>query len=141
MAAFKRHAALNFWRGEELRGGPSSDEAMGQFGRLTGVEDLPPDAELDAIIREAAELTRQAPSPRKAKAAKPQPAIHPEFAEALERSPKAKATLDSFPPSARRDYCEWISSAKQVSTRANRITTAIEWLCEGKRRNWKYEKC
>jgi uncharacterized protein YdeI (YjbR/CyaY-like superfamily) len=67
--------------------------------------------------------------------------LHPEFAEALSRAPKAKATLDSFPPSARRDYFEWISEAKQDATRSKRIATAIEWLTEGKRRHWKYQNC
>jgi uncharacterized protein YdeI (YjbR/CyaY-like superfamily) len=55
--------------------------------------------------------------------------------------PKARAALDSFPPSAKRDYLEWISDAKQDATRAKRIATAVEWLSEGKRRNWKYENC
>ena len=142
MAAFKAHAALNFWRGQELRGDEANADAMGQFGRLQSVDDLPPDDELDALIREAAELSGSAPAPRKVKH-EPRPAaeMHPEFAAALEASPKAKAVLEAFPPSARRDYLEWIAEAKQDATRAKRIATAVEWLAEGKRRNWKYEKC
>lgn len=142
MAAFKNHAALNFWRGQELRGGAASSEAMGQFGRLAALDDLPPDAELDRLIAKAAQLSSTAPAPRKPRAApKPEPALHPEFAAALDRAPSAKATLDAFPPSARRDYLEWVAEAKQDATRAKRIATALEWLAEGKRRNWKYEKC
>ncbi|HVL78042.1 MAG TPA: YdeI/OmpD-associated family protein [Sphingomicrobium sp.] len=141
MAAFKQHAALNFWRGQELRGSAAEADGMGQFGKLTSLDDLPPDEELDALIRQAAELTKTAPAPRKTKHP-PKPAeLHPEFAAALDRAPKAKATLDSFPPSAKRDYLEWIAEAKQDSTRQKRIATAIEWLSEGKRRNWKYERC
>ena len=41
MAAFKAHAALNFWRGQELRGDEANADAMGQFGKLTSVDDLP----------------------------------------------------------------------------------------------------
>jgi uncharacterized protein YdeI (YjbR/CyaY-like superfamily) len=67
--------------------------------------------------------------------------MHPEFAEALAATPKAKAALDGFSPSAQRDYLEWISNAKQDATRRKRIATAIEWLSEGKRRHWKYENC
>ena len=59
----------------------------------------------------------------------------------MRRTPKAKAALDGFPPSAQRDYLEWISDAKQDATRQKRIATAIEWLSEGKRRHWKYESC
>ena len=142
MAAFKAHAALNFWRGQEIRGDKASADAMGQFGKLTSVDDLPPDEEFDALIREAAALARTAPAPRKAKhAPKPAPGMHPEFAAALAKAPKAKAALDGFPPSAQRDYLEWIAEAKQDATRAKRIATAVEWLSEGKRRHWKYQSC
>ena len=142
MAAFKHHAALNFWRGQELRGDAANADAMGQFGKLKSVADLPPDAELDRLILEAAELARSAPAPRKVKhEPKPPPELHADFAAALDRAPNAKAALDSFPPSAQRDYFEWISEAKQDSTRAKRIATAIEWLGEGKRRHWKYQNC
>jgi uncharacterized protein YdeI (YjbR/CyaY-like superfamily) len=142
MAAFKAHAVANFWRGQELRGEQANSDAMGQFGKLASVEDLPPDQELDALIRKAAELTASAPAPRKVKhAPKAPPKLHPEFAAALKAAPKAKATLDGFPPSARRDYLEWVAEAKQDATRAKRIATSIEWLNEGKRRHWKYQNC
>jgi len=141
-AAFKAHTALNFWRGQELQSSHDGVGAMGQFGKIKAVDELPANAELDRLIREAAELAKSAPAPRKAKSApKPAPELHPQFAAALSRAPKAKATLESFPPSAQRDYFEWISEAKQDSTRQKRIATAIEWLSEGKRRHWKYQDC
>jgi uncharacterized protein YdeI (YjbR/CyaY-like superfamily) len=138
-AAFKEHAAVNFWRGQEL-GLAREEGAMGQLGKLKNVADLPPN--LDELIAKAEELAQSAPAPRKAKhAPKPVPQLHPDFAKALAKAPKAKAVLDSFPPSAQRDYLEWISEAKQESTRAKRIATAVEWLTEGRRRHWKYEGC
>ena len=141
-AAFKAHTALNFWRGQELNSSHDSVGAMGQFGRIESLDELPPDAELDRLIREAAELAKSAPAPRKPKhAPKPLPEMHPEFAKALEETPKAKLVLDGFSPSAQRDYFEWIGEAKQEATRAKRISTAIEWLSEGKRRHWKYQNC
>ena len=141
-AAFKAHAALNFWRGQELESSHSSVGAMGQFGRLRSVGDLPKDSELDRLILEAAELAKSAPAPRKAKHPPRAPAeLHPEFASALNESPAAKAALESFPPGARREYVDWIAEAKQDATRKKRIATAIQWLAEGKRRNWKYESC
>ena len=141
-AAFKAHVALNFWRGQELESSHASVGAMGQFGRIESLEQLPADAELDRLIREAAELSKNAPAPRKAKTApKLPPELHPEFAAALDKAPNAKAVLDSFPPSAQRDYFEWIAEAKQDATRQKRIVTAIEWLSEGKRRHWKYQNC
>jgi len=141
-AAFKAHLALNFWRGQELRGDGANADAMGQFGKIKSLADLPPDKEFDRLIREAADLAKSAPAPRKTKhAPKPAPELHPEFAAALAKAPEAKAVLDSFPPSAQRDYFEWIADAKQDATRQKRIATAIEWLGEGKRRHWKYQNC
>ena len=138
-AAFKEHAAVNFWRGQEL-GLAREEGAMGQLGKLKSPADLPPN--LDELIAKAAELAQSAPAPRKTKhAPKPAPQLHSDFAKALANAPKAKAVLDSFPPSAQRDYLEWISEAKQDSTRAKRIATAVEWLTEGRRRHWKYEGC
>ena len=142
MAAFKAHAALNFWRGQELSGGEAEGDAMGQFGKIATVADLPSDAELDRLIREAAALAKTAPAPRKVKHEPKAPAeLHPEFAAALDSAPAAKATLEAFPPGARRDYLDWIAEAKQDATRQKRIATAIEWLSEGKKRHWKYESC
>jgi uncharacterized protein YdeI (YjbR/CyaY-like superfamily) len=139
-AAFKAHVALNFWRGQELRGDGANADAMGQFGKIKSLDELPGGAELDRLIRNAADLAKSAPAPRKAKhEPKPAPELHPAFAAALAKAPEAKAALDGFPPSARRDYLEWIAEAKQDATRDKRIATAIEWLSEGKRRNWKYE--
>ena len=138
-AAFKAHASVGFWRGQEL-GMERKDEGMGQLGKLTSVDDLPPN--LDELIATAVELSATAPAPRKSKhEPKPPPEMHPEFAAALAKSPKAKATLDGFPPSAQRDYLEWIAEAKQDATRAKRIADAVQWLSEGKRRHWKYENC
>jgi uncharacterized protein YdeI (YjbR/CyaY-like superfamily) len=140
-AAFKAHAALNFWRGQELKGEATSPDAMGQFGKLKSVDDLPPDTELDGLIREAGELAKSAPAPRKTKqGAKPAFEMHPEFAAALKHAPKAQATFDAFAPSCQREYLEWIAEAKRDETRAKRIATTIEWLSEGKKRNWKYER-
>jgi uncharacterized protein YdeI (YjbR/CyaY-like superfamily) len=141
-AAFKTHTALNFWRGQELRGDSANAEAMGQFGKIRSISELPSDAELDRLIREAAELAKSAPAPRKPKhAPKPPPEIHPELAAALDKVPKAKAAFEQFAPSHRREYLEWIAEAKRDETRQKRIATTIEWLTEGKKRNWQYEKC
>lgn len=115
---------------------------MGQFGKIKSLGKLPEDVELDRLICEAAELSRSAPAPRKIKHdPKPAPEMHPEFAAALAGAPKSKATLEAFPLSAQRDYFEWISEAKQDSTRQKRTATAVEWLSEGKRRHWKYQDC
>jgi uncharacterized protein YdeI (YjbR/CyaY-like superfamily) len=139
-AAFKAHAALNFWRGGEIAGGEAKAGAMGQFGKLETVDDLP--ANLDELIVEAAALSAAPPAPRMPKTvAKPALEMHPDFEAALVVNSAARATLHGFSPGARRDYIEWVAEAKQDATRAKRISTAIEWLAEGKKRHWKYENC
>jgi len=141
-AAFKAHTALNFWRGQELESSHSSVGAMGQFGKIRSVDELPSNDEFDRLIREAAELAANVPAARKAKhPPKPPAELHPDFAAALDKSPPARANLEASPPSCRREYLDWVAEAKQDATRQKRIATAIEWLAEGKRRNWKYESC
>lgn len=137
-AAFKQHAAVNFWRGAEL-GLSRSGGAMGQLGKLTSVDDLPKD--LDAMIAKAFDVSAVPAAPKPKRAPKPMPDLHPDFAAALDKAPKAKAIMDAFPPSCRREYLEWIAEAKQDATRQKRVASAIEWLSQGKRRNWKYENC
>jgi hypothetical protein len=143
MAAFKAHATFGLWRGKELVPGGGDDSAMGQFGCLTTVKDLPPKRQLVALVRKAAALNESgAPRPRKPAAKKkPEPKPSPAFAAALAANRKATATFAAFPPSHRREYVDWIDEAKREQTRARRIAQAIEWLAEGKSRHWKYADC
>src|ERR1700756_3794792 len=56
MAAFKAHCSLGFWKGgrpiAEEAAGPR-DKAMGQFGRIESLADLPKTAALRKLIVEA----------------------------------------------------------------------------------------
>ena len=143
MAAFKAHATFGFWQAKLVVGQTGRErEAMGSFGRLTRVEDLPDEATMAALIRKAMTLVdtgEKAPRPVK----HPKPALEtpPDLLEALAANEAARATFDDFPPSARRDYLDWLAGAKQPETRAKRLAQAVEWMVEGKRRHWKYEQC
>ena len=129
-------------RDEVLRENARREDSMGNLGRITGLSDLPDDAQIIAWNREAMVLNDQgAKLPRAAKAAKPDIAIPTEFSDALAADAAAQRTFDALSPSCRREYLEWISEAKTAPTRHKRITQSIEWLREGKRRNWKYESC
>jgi len=138
LGAFKAHASLVLWKMGEPTG--REEEGMGQFGRLTSLDDLPDDAELIRIIQATARARAEPAPPRPKKAPRPQLPVPDELAAALDQAPAAKATFDGFPPSHRRDYCEWIGEAKRPETRAARVAQAIEWLAEGKPRHWKYQK-
>jgi hypothetical protein len=135
MVAFKAHASFGFWEH-----GAAAGETVEQFDRIAGFADLPDAAAFEALVRAAAArlATGERPKrpPRQPRAALEVPA---ELAAALAQDVQAQVTFDAFPPSARRDYCEWIGEAKRPETKARRIAEAVAQLREGKRRNWKYE--
>lgn len=141
MAAFKAHATFGFWHRQELKTGKEGS-AMGQYGRIESLDDLPDAATLERQVREAMALTDSgAPPKRAAKPPKPELSVPPELAEALAGDEAASATFDAFTPGNRREYVEWIAEAKRPETKAKRVAEAVSWMREGKRRNWKYENC
>ena len=142
MAAFKQHATFGFWRGSLVVGeGNEQMSGMGQFGRLTQVDDLPPRKEMEALVRKAMKLTEEGVKPPRNKHKKEPFSVPQDLKAALDQNPRAAATFDGFPPSAQREYVEWITESKRDETRTKRLAQAVEWMAEGKRRNWKYETC
>ena len=141
MAAFKAHATFGLWEVGDMLGETTSQKAMGQFGRIESVGDLPPEQELKAIVRRAADRAEQGPNPRPKKAPKPELDTPPDLESALDSNPAARTTFDGFSPSGRREYVEWVVEAKRPETRAKRIAQAVDWMAEGKRRHWKYQNC
>ncbi len=136
--AFKAHASLVLWRMGKAIG---ADEAgMGQFGKLASLADLPDDAALIGLIQATASARAEAtPQPRKPP--RPELPVPEELAAAFASNPKAKAAWDGFAPSHRREYSQWIDEAKRPETRAARVAQSLEWIVEGKQRNWKYQNC
>lgn len=142
-AAFKAHCSFFFWRDIDvdhlIRRTNTAAGGMGEFGRIASLADLPGDKILLACVRGAVEQ-RLSPKSKVKRQRKPgkEVAVPPELARALARNPKAAATFKNFAPSHRREYCDWISEAKRPETREQRLATTIDWLMEGKPRNWKY---
>jgi uncharacterized protein YdeI (YjbR/CyaY-like superfamily) len=143
MAAFKAHCAFGFWKEALVTGNASSSgAAMGGFGKLTAVSDLPANKVMIQLITKAMKLNEagvKAPSAA-SKRTKVVAEVPDDLKTALAKDAKARKTFEAFSPSARQEYIDWITSAKRDETRATRVTTAVEWMREGKRRNWKYEK-
>jgi len=141
MAAFKEHCIFGFWKGSLIKvvGGRDSDEAMGNYGRIGSVADLPSKKALTGFIKEAMRLNDEGIKVVRTKpgSRKPLP-VPPDLAAALRKNPKARATFEGFSPSHRREYVEWITEAKGEETRRRRLETAVGWMAEGKARNWKY---
>jgi uncharacterized protein YdeI (YjbR/CyaY-like superfamily) len=149
MAAFKEHCSVSFW-GPEMNAilneaGLHSEDGMGSLGKITSLKDLPPDKKMLGYYRHAAELIatgeRTKSLVRTSKSVKPAPQIPAELTAALKRNKAAAKVFAAFSPSCQREYADWITKAKRPETRDKRITQAIEWIAEGKQRNWKYQNC
>ncbi len=144
ISAFKAHVGFGFWKAALLAEhlpGPGGMSAAGQFGRIASMKDLPSDRELTRILKIAKKLNDdevKAPSMRKGP--RPELKAPADLLAALAKNKKAGATFDNFPPGQRREYVAWVVEARQASTRAKRIETAVTWMAEGKIRNWKYVK-
>jgi uncharacterized protein YdeI (YjbR/CyaY-like superfamily) len=142
MAAFKEHCALIFWKASLIEGvPPNGDKSRGSFGRLTSVKDLPSKKAFAGYIKAAMALNDAGITVKRAKSKpKPEAKAPKELAAALSKNRKAKAAFEKFPPGQRREYCDWIAEAKREETKAARVAQAIEWIAEGKTRNWKYQR-
>jgi uncharacterized protein YdeI (YjbR/CyaY-like superfamily) len=144
MAAFKEHCAFSFWKQAllEQTAFPAEKTAMGSFGRITSLRDLPNDKTLKKLIIDAARLNDEGIKINRPVSKEKKELIVPEIlAAALKTNALAAETFNNFPYSKKKEYVEWITEAKTEATRDKRLGTTIEWLAEGKARNWKYEKC
>ena len=141
VAAFKQHCNIILWKGALIAGGGGRDE-KGQIRNITSLEDLPDDATMKHLIQEAARLNEQGvkADPRRRNTVKKPVALPVELRKALKRNRRAATAFEKFPPSHKREYAEWIAEAKGADTRQRRAENAIEWIAEGKSRNWKYER-
>lgn len=141
MAAFKAHCALGFWKGALLTIDKKSEAAMGQFGRITSVKNLPGEREMARLSKAAMVLNDEgikSPARAKPKAEKQALIVPDHLKTALKKNKPALATFEGFSYSNKKDYVEWITEAKTEITRDKRLAEALEWMAEGKVRNWKY---
>ena len=144
-AAFKQHATFGFWKQKlmETDAFPAEKTAMGSFGRIASKKDLPADKVIVGLVHQAMELNEKGIKVQKkpAAAAKKELVIPDILVTALKKNKAARETFESFPYSCKKEYVQWITEAKTEPTREKRLATTLEWLAEGKKRNWKYEKC
>jgi uncharacterized protein YdeI (YjbR/CyaY-like superfamily) len=145
MAAFKEHCAFGFWKGSLIvdSGGSEVEKAMGQFGRITALSDLPSRKVLKSYIKSAMKLNDEGvKAPARSKPETPKEVVVPDdLARALGANKEALDSFEKFSPSHKREYIAWITEAKTEATRTRRLETAIQWMAEGKPRNWKYMNC
>jgi len=146
MAGFKKHVTFGFWLGSIMEDPENilqqvGSTGMGQFGKISSLDDLPEKNVLIHYIRQAVQLTedgKKLPTGNNGSAKlKKVPKV---LQQALNDNPLAQETFENFSPSNKNDYIEWFVDAKTEKTQLKRLNQTIEWLCEGKPRNWKYMK-
>jgi uncharacterized protein YdeI (YjbR/CyaY-like superfamily) len=147
LAAFKNHCSFSFYKGEMLKDelkllNGMEKASMAHFGKLTSLKDLPSDKILATYIKEAMKLNEEGIK----KESKPKAKVKQEleipayFMNALKKNKQALKSFEGFSPTNKKEYVEWVTGAKTDATRDSRLETAIEWMAEGKVRNWKYIK-
>jgi uncharacterized protein YdeI (YjbR/CyaY-like superfamily) len=147
MAAFKAHCSFGLWGGEVSavmrKDGVLSDNGMGKLGKISSLKDLPSDKAMLGYIKQAVAFVEDGGKTmqRKPKEAKPAAEIPAELSAALKTNKAAAKVFAEFSPSCRREYSEWIAEAKRPETKKKRVAQAVEWIAEGKQRNWKYQNC
>jgi uncharacterized protein YdeI (YjbR/CyaY-like superfamily) len=143
MAAFKEHCVFGFWKEALIFDSAKAPEktAMGSFGCIKSLADLPGEKTLIGYVKKAAALNEAGiKAPGRTQPKKREPLSVPDyFRAALQKNAKARMTFENFPPSKKREYLEWVTGAKREETRKERLATSIKWLAEGKTRHWKYQ--
>lgn len=145
MASFKQHCSFGFWKASLMKdkvllANAQAETAMGHLGRIGSLSDLPSDKKIVAWIREAMKLNEQSIKVKKQTVHKTELPVPEDFQDLLKKNKSASATFAAFSSACRREYLAWISEAKTQATRDKRMAQAIEWMAEGKKRNWKYEQ-
>ncbi|MDQ0066575.1 YdeI/OmpD-associated family protein [Chryseobacterium lathyri] len=145
ITSFKQYCSLGFWLHQEMKTlkeieTTAKESSMFSLGKLTKMEDLPPKLQLKKAIQEAMELTDMGVTMKRAAPAKTETAIPDYFEKVLKQNKKALKIFEEKSPSFRKEYINWIAEAKTESTRNKRMEQSLEWIAEGKSRNWKYEK-
>lgn len=146
MAGFKQHCVFGFWKAslmkdKKLMENAKGETAMGHMGRITSVKDLPSDAVMIRYIKEAMKLNDQGIKVERKKPVAARAIEAPDyFIKELKKNKAALKTFEAFSPSNKKEYVIWITEAKTEDTRTRRMEQAVEWMAEGKPRNWKYMK-
>ncbi|OCA79123.1 hypothetical protein BBH99_00825 [Chryseobacterium contaminans] len=145
ITSFKYYCSLGFWLHQEMKTLKEIETTAGKssmfsLGKITKMEDLPSKSQLKKAIKEAMELTDMGVTMKKAAPSKTEVEIPDYFLSALQEQQKALEVFEKASPSFRKEYITWIAEAKTEVTRNKRMEQALEWIAEGKGRNWKYER-
>ena len=145
MAAFKQYCSFGFWNAKQMEDpdGLFVADTAGSIGRIRSLNDLPPEALLVKYIKAAVLLHGNGLKTTVKSSPQPNEAVEitlPEYLrDALAAHPKAADVFTAFSRSHKKEYIDWLEGAKTDATRNKRIAQALEWMAEGRSRNWKYK--
>ena len=142
LASFKKHVGINFFKGSLITDKHNLfekqyEDRINRMIKYTSLKEVDKE-QLTYYLFEAIEVNKQGKKPTLKKNTAELPE---DFQNALNYNLKAQEFFDSLAPSYKKEYIQWIATAKQEATRLKRLNTSIEWLSEGKKKSWKYEKC
>lgn len=145
ITSFKQHCSFGFWKATLMEDPQGILEtigktAMGHLGSIKNINDLPADKTIVAYIKVAMKLNDEGINVVRPKTEKKTLVVPSYLKKALAANKKALKTFEDFSYSNKKEYVEWITEAKTDATREKRLATALEWMAEGKIRNWKYVK-
>lgn len=147
MAAFKEHCRFVFWKAKLMKDPEgilqvADKHSMGNFDKITSLKDLSSDKILIDYIKEAGRLNEEnIKLPARQNITANTVLNAPEdFAAVLKKNKKALSFFEKFTAGKKKEYIKWITEAKTEATQNKRIEIAVEWISEGRARNWKYEK-
>ncbi len=144
MAAFKQHCSFSFFKASLMNDAEGilttiGKTSMGNFGQIKKLADLPRDKILKDYLKQAANLNEAGVKLPRIRIKNTSELEVPDyFMKVLKKNKNAMIGFEAFSPSHKKEYIEWITDAKTEITRDKRIATAVEWIEEGKSRNWKY---
>lgn len=136
IAAFKQHCALVIPVLSQIETDIKIDRsAMGQFGRITTLKDLPSDARLKKIIKEAAKAIDAGKKPMgERKRTKAEPLEVPsDLNRSINKNVPAKKFFSTLSNGHRNEFIRWINEAKREETRVRRIEKAVAMLATEKK--------
>jgi uncharacterized protein YdeI (YjbR/CyaY-like superfamily) len=145
MASFKNHCAFGFWKASLMKDAEvliyNNQKAMGHAGKIQRLPDLLSDHIIILQIKEAMELNEDGIKlpERKNEDKRPLIITPDSLKKEFVRNRKASNTYKNLNFAHKTEYIEWIEDAKNEVIKQKRILTTIEWLMEGKTRNWKYD--
>ncbi len=146
MAVFKQHCAFGFWKAALMKDADKLKRAqgnsMGHLDKLMSLKDLPSDKQMISYLKEAMKINEEGLKlpPRKKITDETALETPSYFKTALSKNKKANEQFKNFTPGKKKEYIVWLTEAKTEETRNKRMEQAVEWISEGKIRNWKYEK-